>query len=102
MDMTDITPELEAVARAICKANGLDPDADCRYDSKSGVMLDIHLEQPENWRDHVTMARAALLAIREPTEGMKDYVWNEGISTVEFGVMWPSVIDHILGEGDAK
>lgn len=65
-----MTEMVEQVARAICKADGLDPDADWRDVGR--VKLDIAIKDGEEqrWRTYVRKAHAALAAMRKPTEGM--------------------------------
>lgn len=100
-----ITPELEAMARAICAAAGRDPDL-CR---------DAPI--PE-WRSYVPHARAALLSLMEPSEAMLHrafVVMNETPSgtwkrmkaegqtprrlfDVKMAPRWRAMIRHVLGE----
>lgn len=49
---------IEIVARALCVADGLNPDADCRYYDNDTKMLDIELKHPENWRSYAYQKRA--------------------------------------------
>lgn len=87
--MTKITPELEKVARAICIENlkaTKQPTDDGTVDSY--------------WQSFILEARAALEAIREPSEGMKNcgaYASNEQ-GNFEPAPAWRSMIDHILGK----
>ena len=80
---------VERVARAICKANDYDPDAnDNLLSGPSGT---------RNWHLYVTHARAAIAVMREPTQEM-----------VESGVenapnprdIWEAMIDAALAEHD--
>lgn len=59
---------VEKMARAMCLADGKDPEADWRYTGQ--VMLAVAVEHPETWRTYIRRAKAALLALMEPTEGM--------------------------------
>ena len=59
---------VERVARAICAADGKDPDADWR--DVGPVMLMVAVEHPENWHHYVKQAKSAITAMREPTEAM--------------------------------
>ena len=61
---------VERVARAMCKADGLDPDADWRI--SDGIMLAVAVDKPERWRTYVRKARAAIEAtpLKEMIEKM--------------------------------
>lgn len=86
-----ITPELEAVARAIHDSTY---GADGRYTYNS---------MKEFTPDHARItacrnaARAALSAIREPTQEMLDATDVGFRELDEFRDNWRSIIDHILG-----
>ena len=51
---------VERVARAICLADGEDPDERC----------EDWMQEFSGWRGYVESARAAIAAMREPTEAM--------------------------------
>lgn len=89
--MTDnITPELEAVARAILKA---DPAPHFSPE-------EIERHADKHWRDWLPEARAALMAIREPSEGMYEALADKGVmwrDQTSRGV-WQAYIDHVLGK----
>lgn len=55
---------IERVARAICQANQMDPD------SKSHINGNAW-----HWEDYAKDARAAIEAMRDPTEAMKVACW---------------------------
>ena len=82
-----ITPELEAVARAICR-------------EQLRVANAPHDEKAINsyWSVYLAEARAALLAIREPTGGMR-LARSEADANASHTSddMHRAVIDHILG-----
>ena len=63
-----IHPMLERVARALCKANGADPDADA-----AGLPRDNPYHSPE-WRYYIPDARAAVHALMEPDERQIDAI----------------------------
>ena len=69
MSNMKITPELEAVARAICK------------DRKGPEYTEQY------WIEWISPARAALMAIRDPTGKMLDR-----------GPSWKSRLDYIVGD----
>lgn len=54
---------IERVARALCAADGKDPDADWRRSDDNGPILDVIDDDPENWRFYVKTARAAIEAM---------------------------------------
>lgn len=59
---------IERVARAMCIADGFDPDKDFGYYT-SGVMPDPHVAQ---WTRYTQKARAAIEAMQEPDSVMLD------------------------------
>jgi hypothetical protein len=65
------TSMVERVARAMCIADGHDPDADWRKQD-SGVMLSVADPTPEWWRRYTRKAKVAIKAMREPTAAMQD------------------------------
>jgi hypothetical protein len=54
-------PIVERVARAICDANGIDPDKAFDPDAEGAPMY---------WTIFIPEARASILAMREPTDAM--------------------------------
>jgi hypothetical protein len=40
----------EAIARALCEADGKDPDADWRRHPVSGASMDVVDDEPQEWR----------------------------------------------------
>lgn len=58
---------VERVARSICAAGGSDPDASAGWLLQPGRKL---------WENHVTEARAAIEAMREPTPGMIEAAYD--------------------------
>lgn len=89
---------VERVARAVCKANGTDPDND-----------DF---PPCDWRNYVPEANAAIAAMREPTGAMIDAGANSyGVPTPAIGSLplsvlngqpskaWKTMIDEALRDG---
>lgn len=65
---------IERVARALCAAESYDPDADRRLSPGYMGLTDIATATNEpstyvRWRLYVPRARAAIEAMREPTEG---------------------------------
>lgn len=84
-----MTP-LERAARAICEAEGLDPNA----------------RNPlghANWTSYISAARAVLLAIREPSDAMREQGYYE-IAYGENGAkaIWQRMIDVALEEGSTS
>lgn len=99
--MTNPTPELEAISRAIAEAFGDNLDHTFANKSewnaargeKGGRFRDIN----EPFRDdYFDAAKAALLALQEPTEGM---LQASPIYNRERGAnVWRAMIGVILGE----
>ena len=58
-----IDTKLEKVARAICTADGQNPDSDWRQ--QGSVFLTVHDPHPEIWRRYQKQAEAAIKAISE-------------------------------------
>lgn len=79
--MSDITPELEQVARAM-------------FDKRFSQLGYSTLPSWDHWRNiYVEVARAALMALREPTEGMYEAAgYRDPTETT-----WPQMIDYVLG-----
>lgn len=84
---------VERVARALCIADGKSPNEDRRMTPQGNgvfIMADVHIEHPEWWRVYVPGARAAILAMREPTPAvlaMERWVPN---------ATWSEMIDEVL------
>lgn len=55
--------KVETVARAICVADGKNPDADWRVQGSS--MLTVHDPNPELWRQYRPHAEAAIAALHD-------------------------------------
>jgi hypothetical protein len=89
--MSDITPELEAVARALFETENK---------NNSGVLF-CSWDKESDKTYWFESARAALTAIREPTEGMHKAIYDaweyhaNGAEIVK--IEWRAAIDHILG-----
>lgn len=103
-DMTDQPrTTFERACRALCVADGLDPDEDWRM--SGDVMLTV-LVKPENrprWTRYGDKVRAVLLAIREPEETLHPEPFDERYFDMcrrdDIKGIWQAMIDHILGEG---
>lgn len=61
---------VERVARALCRADGLDPDADWRDQGAVFLTFAIEPGKAQCWRTYEAKARAAIEAMREPTTAM--------------------------------
>ena len=80
---------IERVARAICWANGMDPDLTLGGDGKNFL-----------WREYVSQARAAIEAMREPTKAMTEsgaYGSGEDSENAALGA-WGAMIAAALSE----
>jgi hypothetical protein len=79
---------IERVARALCVAAGQDPDFN--YDPHG-----INRTDDVRWRVNVTKARAAIEAMREPTEGM---VYADTVKEwpSDACAAWKAMIDEAL------
>jgi hypothetical protein len=101
---------IERVARAICRANGRDPD---RLEPGDAPGIDGQLPNGDPahfvWKHYMDEARAAIEALREPTddmiyvgEGYCDFMLpsthdNSGEGRrKEFRMGWQAAIDHAL------
>ena len=62
---------IERVAKALCVADGFDPDGLIAY-AKAG-----RPEAVEDWKQYQRRARAAIKAMREPTRAMMDCLYDE-------------------------
>lgn len=81
--MTD-TPEMVAkVARALCWKNGMNPDVTLGGDGVNFL-----------WHEYEDQARAAILAMREPTPEMRfagaAYLHSRGYTGVTASDLWPT------------
>lgn len=85
---------VEKVARAICVADGLAPDALPNEDFADGSEV--------MWMTCRDVARAAIAAMREPTEAMvrsvvrEVYPNDQGLSEFEAADIWGNMIDAAL------
>lgn len=82
----NITPEIEAVARALCWANGMNPDLTLGGDGKNFL-----------WHEYERPAIAAIRALRMPTKGMLDAGYSRPALSKR-GVAYTAMIDAALGE----
>ena len=91
------TSMVERVARALCVADRLDPDADWRY--TGDVMLTVAIEtgKAQRWRIYTSKARAAIAAMK-----ITDVVyWVDGRPNASpADVDWNARIDAALKEGE--
>lgn len=94
--MDDMT---EKVARAICEADGCDPDGIAPSDS-------LTQESEVPWLDYIEMAQAAIRAvldgIREPNEAMKNAAYidaQQGLSLNPYR-MHTAMIDELRNRYD--
>ena len=86
--MTDVPEMIERVARALVSSEGDDPDA----------LIHTMKGKTPVWTLGVEQARAALAAIREPTEPMlqaSEREWDGRMSARSAGV-WQAMIDAAL------
>lgn len=86
--MTETTM-LEHVARAICIRRGGDPDTEITYQNGSPSVL--------LWQDYEDDARAAIEAMRTPTDEMLDAI-NAHAGSIAPEYAWESGIDAALSE----
>lgn len=88
---------VERVARVLCAADRLDPDEDWRV--SGGIMLTVAIEcgKAQRWRTYAPKARAAIEAMREPTQAMTDagIVSNQRILHNCVGI-WQEMISAAL------
>lgn len=90
-----MTP-LEAMARAMCKADGYDPDADWR--EGDGVTMTFETDKPERWRTYVAKCRAGLAAIREPTRELLAAAYGHDAYDPAIRTTITAMFDEILKE----
>jgi hypothetical protein len=84
---------VERVSRAICVANGEDPDKMYPYvDPGSKVLCSFGVYQPQ-WFHVLPLARAAIAAMREPTKAMIESAEVEAVYPAEH---WRTMIDEAL------
>ena len=78
---------VERIARAICVASGQDPDFD--YDPRG-----ISFGDDIRWKLYVPKARAAIEAMREPTEAIRQIK----TMSISYGAedIWRTMIDEAL------
>lgn len=79
---------VERVARAMAVSRGFPPDELLGCGAKNGQAI---------WRAYEEYARAALEAMREPTEAMKRLFCSARPESPR--TVWHEVIDAALGEG---
>jgi hypothetical protein len=103
------SPELEKMGGAIWVA-----ESEARTTEEWVEFLDwykLGADNPNSVVHHstiaraLTLAKAALLALREPTEGMVEAGWEAGrlhyddlLGRDNFTDAWQAMIDHVLGE----
>ena len=87
-----MTP-IEAAARAICRAEHI-----VRYGSYHWRMGELDRRVEQHWEAHIPTSRAALAAIRDPSEAMIRA--GEGETTPEG--CWSMMIDAALADYDGS
>lgn len=97
---TPMTP-LERAARAICHDFGVDPDYTMTDEDDVHVGFGFKPPHPA-WTRYVSLARAAFLAVRDPSEAMI-YAHSEGGLGFNDKVIedWQAMIDAMLEEQPA-
>ncbi len=100
---------VERVARALCSAKGRDPDRKVEGDRRlfaereieDGVMVPDDILFEPMWMAHQREARAAIAAMREPTEAMTDHFGDwMGDAPKDHETareLWREAIDTALG-----
>ncbi|WP_260581169.1 hypothetical protein [Sphingopyxis sp. PET50] len=97
-----MTP-LERAARALCLADGLDPDRKF----KSSDWSEGTAPHEFAWHEYLPKARAVLTAIREPSEGMREAGAGQlfGAASDDWGEdakkVWVAMIEAALTENGA-
>ena len=103
---------VERVARALCVADGHEPDSDWRIDGN--VMLTVALAPGAEkfWRTYEPLARTAIEAMREPTEAMLqaaavDRTPRTATNSLDrmyesVGHLYRAAIDAALSQGDER
>jgi hypothetical protein len=86
---------INRVAIALCVADGRDPYEDWRV-TPGGTMLDVAIRpgEEQRWRLYVKKSRAAIAAMREPTEEM--LCAGEECDTNGPNASWQAMIDKAL------
>lgn len=77
---------IERVARAMCVANGWDPDKDDEVLAPEGAL---------NWNLYEKHARAAVEAMRKPTADEQGTAWGTSVYGDELND-WQAMIDEAL------
>jgi len=88
---------VERVARALCTESGMPPD----YIHYEGGLIApdqpfVPKDPKPNWTRFVKEARAALSAMREPTDAMLDAGWKGFGEGEECEPVWQAMIDAAL------
>jgi len=83
---------IERVARALCLTDGFDPDS-----TDSGVLIKGREGQRPNWEAFEIPARAAIEAMREPTEEMRDAITCGVMLALLNDTPAPEAAAHICG-----
>lgn len=84
-----MNPKIEEIARALCRAAGINPDSQLGF-----------LNSDKAWERYVESARAAVTAMREPSEAVRDagkmaHIFVNGrIPRVD--AIWNAMIDEML------
>lgn len=87
---------IERVAQALCAAYG----NDWADTPESGAGLHAHDERLPDRTDWRSMARAAIAAMREPTDGMLRAA-NDGVRSVTAAAaQWRAMVDVALNDGE--
>lgn len=84
---------VERVARAIDVADGRDPDAPANIRYPGGYPEGV------SWKKQIPRARAAIEAMREPTDEMELAGWG-AIPSADATDIWQAMIDAALREGE--
>lgn len=96
-----MTP-LKRAARALCLADGLDPDRKF----KSSDWSEGTAPHEFAWHEYLPKASAVLTALREPSEGMREQGAGQlfGSASDDWGddarLVWQAMIDAALAEGE--
>lgn len=93
--MNDSETMIEKVARALCEAEGMNPDHESNEDMDEAAKL---------WTTYRHLARAAIEAMREPTAAMKlagadkhnGYYHTEEQARDDSGLIFTAMIDAAL------
>jgi hypothetical protein len=94
---------IERVARAICRANGRDPD---RLEPGDAPGIDGQLPNGDPahfvWKHYMDEARAAIEAMRSPTRDVLTAFVDADVDTFVAGVRWEAAIDAALTPSPAS